>query len=78
MEASRAALQNEFDQLATELEASQTSVEQLERKVMEEGGRRQEELTTCAGVIRDLQQQLSTSEERWNSSRDEVFTMTSS
>ena len=56
----------------SELETSQATVDHLEGRVSEEGERREGELARCANVIRDLQQQLKSSEERWSSSREEV------
>ena len=72
MEAARVALQNEFDQLVAELETSQATVDSLEGRVREEGERRERELSRCANVIRDLQNQLRTAEERWSNSQQEV------
>ena len=73
MQVARAALQDEFDQLVSELEESQSSVAGLEGQVRQEGEKREGELTRCAGVIRDLQQQLEAAEERWNTTKLEVL-----
>ena len=72
MEASRDALRNEYDQLVLELEAGQVTVQQLERRLSEEGERREEEVGRRAKVMEDLQQQLKSSEERWTRSQAEV------
>ena len=77
MEAARVALQNEFDQLVAELETSQTTVDSLEGRLREEGERRERELSRCANVIKDLQTQLQTTEERWSRGQEEVRLMTS-
>ena len=72
MQAARAALQEEFDQLMAELESSQSSVAGLEAQVKEEEEKRETELAKCASVIRDLQIQLNTAEEMQNAARQEV------
>ena len=73
MQTARAALQDEFEQLVTELDTSQSSVAGLETRVREEGERRERELARCADVIRDLQKQLESAEEQWNTTRQEVM-----
>lgn len=72
VEGARTALQNEFEQLVVELETSQSTVEGLEAKLQDEEDRREKELARCANIIRELQQQLSSAEEHWNSSQEEV------
>ena len=72
VEASRDALRNEYDQLVLELEAGQVTVQQLEKRLREEGERREEEVGRRARVMEDLQQQLKSSEERWTRSQTEV------
>ena len=72
VEASRDALRNEYDQLVLELEAGQVTVQQLEKRLREEGERREEEVERRARVMEDLQQQLKSSEERWTRSQTEV------
>ena len=74
MQVARTALQDEFDQLVSELEESQSSVAGLEGQVRQEGEKREGGLTRCADVIRDLQQQLEAAEERWNTTKLEVYT----
>ena len=73
MQTARAALQDEFDQLVSELETSQSSVTSLEAQVRREGERREKELARCADVIQELQQQLQSSEQQWNTARQEVY-----
>ena len=73
MQAARTALQNEFDQLVSELETSQSSVASLEERVHEESDRREGELERSANVVRDLQQQLRTAEEHWKRGQEEVW-----
>ena len=72
MQAARVALQDEFDQMVTELEISQSSVVSLEARVGGEGERREQELARCADVIQDLQKQLESAEAQWNTARQEV------
>ena len=68
----RTALQEEFEQLLSELEASQSSVASLETEVRGEGERREAELSRCADVIRDLRKQLESAEGQRNTARQEV------
>ena len=72
MQTARTALQDEFEQLLSELEASQSSVASLEAQVRGEGERRGAELSQYADVIRDLQKQLECAEEQRNTARQEV------
>lgn len=72
MQAARKDLQEEFDRLVLELEGSQSCVLDLERQVRGEEEKREQELTRCADVINDLQQQLATTEQKWTDTEHEV------